>query len=196
LAMFIQTTEFPGQLPHTLHFHDALPETQIQKDRRQSVTNCAVNGTSRTLEILLVESDPDAAKLIGEAVDNTGLDQYLTIAGDADEGMSYLYQEEPFEHARLPDIVLLKLRLPRTDGLAVLGAVKRIRASARRLVAIVVLAAFDDERTKRAALALGADACFVEPKGAEDSATLSKKIRDLWECLASSAHPVLEPFRA
>jgi CheY-like chemotaxis protein len=210
--MFIQTMVFPGQLP-TLHFHDGPPVTQIQasepyhwrvqvavadetkrSDRRQNELNGAVNGTSRKLEILLVESDPEAAKVIGEAVDSTGLDQYLTIARNPDAGMRYLYREPPFEQARRPDIVLLNLRLPRTDGLAVLDAVKRIRTSSRRPIAIIVLATFDDERTRRATLALGADAYFVKPVGAEDSAALSKKIRDLWECLMSNAHPAPETY--
>jgi CheY-like chemotaxis protein len=205
--MFIRM-EFPGQLPHTLHFHGAPPVTQIQaseshnwrvqvaaadenkrRDRRQNEANCAVNGTGRKLEILLVESDPDAAKVIGEVLDSTGLDQCLTIAHNPDAGMRYLYREPPFEQARRPDIVLLNLRLPRTDGLAVLDAVKRIRTSARRPIAIIVLATFDDERTKRATAALGADAYFVKPVGAEDSAALSKKIRDLWECLTKNAQP-------
>src|SRR5437667_2249074 len=151
-------------------------------------------GTGRTLAVLLIDSEPAAAELARLVLQQTGFVHHLTTLHDAHAAMRYLYREPPFENAAVPDLVFLDLQLPRTEGLGVLSEIRRLRSHRQKVIAVAVLAPSADERTSRAAVALGADAVFVKPAGTADAAALAATVRELWNRL-TEALPLRRPQR-
>ena len=98
---------------------------------------------------LLVEDDPNIVDLIRSNLAVRGFD---TIASaDADEALRLLETEEP-------DIVLLDLMLPSTDGMELCRQIRE-----RSAVAVIVVSARQGERDKVTALNMGADDYMTNP---------------------------------
>ena len=93
--------------------------------RRRASTIDKVRGDVATnqVRILLVEDDPDDATLTKRAL-HEGLPANFEIATDGEEALDYLFNDAN----DLPQLVLLDLRLPNTDGLEVLRRIRETRA--------------------------------------------------------------------
>jgi len=158
---------------------------------RPHVLDGANSGTgevgSLSAEILLIEQDDDQAQLIREEFSNHGFGHHLAATGTAEEGLHYLYRDSPFERASRPDIILLNLRLTSVAEVAVMETVKRMRAEMMKRIAVVALVSRTDERTERAAAAVGADRCFVKPRSSAEEAVLSTTIREFWQGFRSES---------
>ena len=94
------------------------------------------------ISILLVEDDPDHADLTRIALQTARVPFDLEIVTDGTEALQYLRHESPFEHARLPDLILLDLNLPKLDGREVLRIVKSDPVLCR--VPVIVLTTSSD----------------------------------------------------
>src|SRR5439155_8245780 len=109
-----------------------------------------------TVEILLVEDNPNDAELTQRALKKTNLDVGLTIARDGAEALEYLLSNRP-----KPKVIFLDLKLPKIDGIEVL---RRLRADDRtRAVPVVVLTSSQEERDIKECYKLGANSYVVKP---------------------------------
>jgi CheY-like chemotaxis protein len=79
---------------------------------------------ARNVRVLLVEDDPDDAKLTVEVFKESQFPLDVTRVSDGEEAMDYLLQKATFEGTRLPDIILLDLNMPRRDGYWVLEEIR------------------------------------------------------------------------
>lgn len=89
--------------------------------------------------VLLVEDNPDDELLTTRAFRKNNLLNEIVVARDGVEALDYLFSTGPYagRPPGMPEVVLLDLKLPRIDGLEVLG---RIRADERTsLLPVVVL---------------------------------------------------------
>jgi chemotaxis family two-component system response regulator Rcp1 len=77
-----------------------------------------------TLEGLLVEDSPGDARLTREAFREATESIRLHVAVDGMEAMAFLRWEGPHVNAVRPDLILLDLNLPKTDGREVLAHIK------------------------------------------------------------------------
>jgi CheY-like chemotaxis protein len=77
-------------------------------------------------KILLVEDDPNDAKLTVMALTENHLANEIVITRDGEEALDFLYRRGAHEsrEAGNPIVVLLDLKLPKVDGLEVLKQVK------------------------------------------------------------------------
>jgi two-component system, response regulator len=83
--------------------------------------------------ILLVEDNPEDMFLAKRALAKSSIAHKLVVAADGVEALDYLFHQ----CGRLPELVLLDLKLPRVDGLEVL---RTIRSDSKTcLLPVVVL---------------------------------------------------------
>src|SRR5262245_28040219 len=103
-----------------------------------------------TVDILLIEDNPNDAELTQRALKKTGLMAQLAIARDGAEALDYLFSSRP-----KPKVIFLDLKLPKIDGIEVL---RRVRADAgTRSVPVVILTSSHEERDITECYNLGAN---------------------------------------
>lgn len=114
--------------------------------------------------ILLVEDNEDHEVLALRALRKHNLANEITVTRDGAEALDYLFGMGPYtgrDTRRMPQVVMLDLKLPKVDGLEVL---RRIRADERtRLLPVVVLTSSDEERDIVESYSLGANSYIRKP---------------------------------
>jgi two-component system response regulator len=79
---------------------------------------------NRIVEILLIDDDQDDIELAREALDDIEVGHHLTAVENGVQAMAYLRAEGDFQHAIVPDLILLDLKMPKKNGLEVLAELK------------------------------------------------------------------------
>jgi two-component system, response regulator len=135
----------------------------------------------RDRAILLVEDDPDHEKLTIRALRRNNIANDIVVAHDGVEAIEYLLgrNEAPVAALpRMPQIVLLDLKLPRVDGLEVL---RRIRSAERtRLMPVVILSSSDEEKDLEAGYRLGANGYVQKPVDFREFVEAAKQLGTYW----------------
>jgi two-component system response regulator len=109
--------------------------------------------------ILLVEDNADDEQLTLRAMRQSDVPNIIRVARDGAEALDQLYG--PNASPRLPDLVLLDLKLPKISGLEVL---QRIRKEDKtRALPIVVLTSSDEEKDIIESYNLGANSYIRKP---------------------------------
>jgi len=118
---------------------------------------------AQTVEILLVEDNPNDVELTMHAFERHKLTNQIHIARDGQEALDYLLGidgENGLGNPR-PKVVLLDLKLPKVDGLEVL---REIRAKDElRTLPVVVLTSSREERDIVESYDLGVNSYIVKP---------------------------------
>ena len=114
--------------------------------------------------ILLVEDNRDDEELTLRALSRHNLVNEVVVARDGVEALDFLFGtgiHAGRDMGKLPEIVLLDLKLPRLDGLEVL---RRIRSGQRtRCLPVIILTSSDEERDRVASYDLGANSYVRKP---------------------------------
>ncbi len=114
-------------------------------------------------KILLVEDNPNDVELTMEALSENNIANAVDVASDGEEALDYLYCKGKFS-SRPPDnpgVILLDLKLPKINGLEVLG---KIRSDARlKLIPVVILTSSREESDLVESYRLGVNAYVVKP---------------------------------
>ena len=113
--------------------------------------------------ILLVEDSPNDVELTLAALAENRLANEVVVARDGEEALDYLYRRGIFKlrAGGNPAVVLLDLKLPKLDGLQVLGAVRA--DPALRAVPVVMLSSSREETDLARSYNLGVNAYVVKP---------------------------------
>jgi two-component system response regulator len=114
--------------------------------------------------ILLVEDNPDDEALTLRALKRHNIGNPVVVARDGVEALDYLLGTGAHagrDPSKLPQVMLLDLKLPRLDGLEVL---RRVRADARtRLLPVVILTSSKEESDVVRGYDLGANSYVRKP---------------------------------
>ena len=114
--------------------------------------------------ILLVEDNPDDEALTVRALKKNRIINEVVIAHDGVEATDFLFGTGPHaggEVRALPAVMLLDLKLPRSDGLDVL---RQIRADPRtKLLPVVILTSSIEEEDLFKSYGLGANSYIRKP---------------------------------
>lgn len=120
-----------------------------------------LQATGKAMEIMLVEDSLLDARITIEALRKCGIHHRLTLFRDGTEAEEFLHQRGIFSRAPRPDVILLDLILPRTDGVELL---KMIRANENiESIPVVVLTSSDDGADRQACEALGVTTYIRKP---------------------------------
>lgn len=116
------------------------------------------------VEILLVEDNPNDLELALHALKKHNLANNIQIARDGVEALDFLFGEGSFEGRLVtdtPKVILLDLKLPRVNGIAVL---ERVKADPRtRNIPVVVLTSSREDPDVATCYKLGVNSYIVKP---------------------------------
>jgi chemotaxis family two-component system response regulator Rcp1 len=134
--------------------------------------------SSRTIEILLVEDNPGDARLTLEAFKEGKVLNNLTVMKDGVEALAYLRRQGAYAAAKVPDLILLDLNLPRMSGREVLMEIKGDERL--KTIPVVVLTTSADEQDVARAYNQHANCYITKPVDLEQFLRVVHSIEDFW----------------
>lgn len=135
----------------------------------------------RNLTILLVEDDNAHARLVKRSLENHPAASEIRHVENGEAALDYLFENGEFSGANAgprPDLILLDLRLPRKDGLEVLGKIKT--TDSLKTIPVVVLTTSTAESDVRGAYERHANSYLVKPFGLEGFSELLRELGLYW----------------
>lgn len=143
---------------------------------------------SDTYTILLVEDNPDDQELTRLAFKECNFPYELVIAGDGQDALDYLFATGKYSATavtKLPQLVLLDLKLPKVSGFDVL---KRVRSNARtRSLPVVVLTSSNEEQDLLDSHSFGANSYVRKPVSFNEFTDTVRRLGIYWMELNKSA---------
>ncbi len=136
-----------------------------------------------TVDILLVDDDPDDLWLMKRAFDRVVHGHTLHCAGCGETAMSFLNKQSGHENAPTPNLVILDLNMPRMSGFDILKATQTIVSL--KPVPFVVLTTCTDPNTAESVLELGAAAFHSKPGSVLKLEQLVRHMLMRWCCSGS-----------
>ena len=128
------------------------------------------------MRIFLAEDNPADVYLLREALGvEAGAEIELLVAHDGEEAMEYVYRRGRFASMPKPDLIVLDLNLPKSDGSDILRAVRE--SNDLRMVPVVILTSSDSPRDRAAAARLGADGYITKPSDLDEFLSLGNTLR-------------------
>ena len=134
--------------------------------------------TSRPADILLVEDSPSDAAMTVHALREGGTCHPVHVVGDGQAALAFLHRHGRYTAAPRPDLILLDLNLPRTEGRDVLALIKTDELL--RGIPVIILTTSATDTDILCAYHLGAN-CFVsKPVGLDDFLRVIHGVENLW----------------
>jgi CheY-like chemotaxis protein len=120
------------------------------------------------LKVLIIDDDPDVRRIARLCLSQLG-GMDVVEASSADEGLRRAAADKP-------DVILLDIMMPRVDGLAAIGSLRRVPETAR--IPVIFLTARTGEDDESFLRRTGARGLLTKPF---DPMTLATKVRSLLE---------------
>jgi CheY-like chemotaxis protein len=130
------------------------------------------------MEILLVEDNPGAVRLMVEVLKKAQVPNRLTAVGDGVQAMAFLRREGSYARAPRPDLILLDLNLPQKDGRQVLVETKADPNLKR--IPIVILTSSRAEQDVLHAYNNHANCYITKPMALSQFVSAVKSIEAFW----------------
>ena len=127
--------------------------------------------------ILLIEDDPDHEVLAMRALQKAKVANEIRVARDGAEAIEYMEGAAAGTN-RMPQLVLLDLKLPKVEGLDVLRAIRAADKTA--LLPVVVLTSSDEERDIVSSYRLGVNSYIRKPVNFSEFAEAAKQLGMYW----------------
>jgi len=131
--------------------------------------------------ILLVEDNPDDEELTLLALRQSNIANDVAVTRDGVEALDYVFCTGKYagrDKSRLPQVILLDLKLPKLGGLEVL---QRLRADpVTALIPVVVLTSSSEEEDMLASYRLGANSYVRKPVEFQAFAKAVQKVGLYW----------------
>lgn len=116
------------------------------------------------VEVLLVEDNPNDAKLTLRALQKYNLANQLLVVKDGVQALEFIFATGAYTQRKIdqaPKVILLDLKLPKVGGLEVL---RRIKSDERtKAIPVVVLTSSQEERDVVESYKLGVNSYIVKP---------------------------------
>lgn len=133
---------------------------------------------SGLIRILIVEDNRGDVLLVREALKESSLHFELNHVADGEEAVQYIHRTGCHASARLPDLVLLDLNLPKRDGWEVLGEI-RSQPELRTTPVVILSSSGSPEDIRRAES--GLHSIYIrKPSNLEEFLAIGKRIEHFW----------------
>ena len=142
-----------------------------------------LNGFGRPIEILLVEDNPGDVRLTVEALKEGKLRNHMSVVGDGEQALAFLYRQGDHTDAPRPDLILLDLNLPRKDGREVLAEIKDDPDLKR--IPVVVLTTSKAEEDIVRTYNLHANCYITKPVDFDQFISVVRSIESFWFSVVS-----------
>ena len=130
------------------------------------------------MNILLIEDNPGDVRVTQEAFKEGRLPINLEVVMDGVEAIKFLRRQAPYEHAIIPDLILLDLNLPKRDGREVLEEIKTDENLKR--IPVVVLTTSNAEQDILKSYNLHVNCYINKPVDFDKFFDIIQKIEDFW----------------
>lgn len=146
------------------------------------------------IELLLVEDNPSDVELTLHVLKKNNFANRIKVVRDGAEALDFIFGS--FLPGRnpagnIPKLILLDLKLPKVNGLEVLGTIKA--DSRTKLIPVVVLTSSREERDLAACYEMGVNSYIVKPV---DFVQFTESVRQLgmyWLLMNERPRPSNEP---
>jgi|SRR5579859_5141092 len=136
--------------------------------------------TEKSVEILLVEDNPNDEKLALHAFKKHNLANKIHVVRDGAEALEFVFCTGAYAacHFENPRVILLDKKLPLVDGLEVL---RQIRANPRTcFVPVVMLTSSAEERDIIESYGMGVNSYIVKPMDFEQFSETARQLGYYW----------------
>ncbi|MGB7296509.1 MAG: response regulator [Candidatus Aminicenantales bacterium] len=145
----------PEELEELIPFFKLYEKTRFRKRERQKSAGRTAPGKKQIKSILLIDDEEELCTLLGDSLSSRGFQ--VQFAHTKREALKRL-------NRRLPDLVLLDLRLPDGDGMMILSVLMKMTPAP----AVIITTAYGSEETRSEAKRLGASGFLEKPYQEED----------------------------
>jgi two-component system, chemotaxis family, response regulator Rcp1 len=128
--------------------------------------------------VLVVEDNDADAQLVVEGLTEASVSARAHVVTDGREALEWLRAHDVSAGARLPDLVLLDLNLPRCNGLETLAELKA--DSELRRIPVIVLTTSKSSREINGSYELGAAAVLNKPMRLADHRAMMHALASFW----------------
>jgi len=130
------------------------------------------------MEILLVEDSLTASRLTMATLKGGDVQHRITWVPDGEQALEFAFQRGKFARAPRPDLILLDLGLPKTDGREVLEQIKADDDLSQ--IPVVVLTASNSEEDRLATEKLNVENYMTKPIDLERFLSVVKELSRFW----------------
>jgi CheY-like chemotaxis protein len=134
--------------------------------------------TNQQVEILLVEDNEDDIVIIQEVFADMRLATLINVVRDGEEALAYLRRKGKYKVARMPDLVLLDINMPKKNGFEVLEEMKKDRRL--QLLPVIILTTSHREEDVVRAYAKGACSYIHKLVDLDQFKQLIKQFEHYW----------------
>lgn len=128
--------------------------------------------------ILVVEHDPDHARQIESALNESGIDRRIVTIADGKRTLDFLYRRGEFVEALRPDLILLDLNVSDGNGRELLANVKA--DPQLRRIPIVILTTSKTEEDIFRTYTLQGNCYVVKSSDLDQLFRIVKRIDEFW----------------
>jgi CheY-like chemotaxis protein len=124
--------------------------------------------------ILVAEDNPADVYLLREAMSQRSEPVELIVVSDGEEALEFINRTGRYVAAPIPDLFVLDLNLPKSDGSDVL---KRIREKTEYAdIPVVILTSSDSPRDRSLISSLGAESFLTKPSDLDEFLALGETL--------------------
>jgi CheY-like chemotaxis protein len=131
--------------------------------------------------ILIAEDREDDVFIIRRSLERANVFNPIEVVNNGESAIAYLKGDGKFANRKeypLPSLLLLDLKMPRTDGFQVLRWIRQ--QPGLKALRVIVLTSSEEIRDVNEAYECGANSFLVKPMDFENSVEIGKFIKDYW----------------